>query len=86
MLKTGDDHLRGLRDGRVVYLGSERIDDVTTHPAFSEAARTVARMYDLKRSTALLDVCSYKLADERHSAWWLPAKTKDDLRLRMQCS
>ena len=44
MLKTGDDHLRGLRDGRVGYLGSERIDDVTTHPAFSEAARTVARM------------------------------------------
>jgi 4-hydroxyphenylacetate 3-monooxygenase len=34
MLKTGKEHVESLRDGRVVYLGSERIDDVTTHPAF----------------------------------------------------
>ena len=32
MLKTGSEHLESLRDGRVVYIGSERVDDVTTHP------------------------------------------------------
>ena len=43
MLRTGKEHLESLRDGRVVYVGGERIDDVTRHPAFREAAQTVAR-------------------------------------------
>lgn len=86
MLKTGEDHLRGLRDGRVVYIGNERVEDVTAHPAFARAAKTVGRMYDLKRSDALLDACTYEEAGDRHTAWWLRAKTKDDLRLRMSCS
>ena len=34
MLRTGQEHLESLRDGRVVYIGSERVDDVTIHPAF----------------------------------------------------
>ena len=38
MLKTGAQHLESLRDGRVVYVGDERIDDVTTHPAFRNGA------------------------------------------------
>ena len=42
MLRTGKEHLETLRDGRVVYVGGERIDDVTTHPAFRGAAQTVA--------------------------------------------
>ena len=48
MLKTGQEHLESLQDGRVVYIGSERVEDVTTHPAFRNAARTVAAIYDMK--------------------------------------
>ena len=48
MLRTGKEHLESLRDGRVVYVGGERIDDVTRHPWFREAAKTVAGLYDLK--------------------------------------
>ena len=48
MLKTGSEHLRQLDDGRVVYIGSEKVEDVTTHPAFRNAARTVASIYDMK--------------------------------------
>ena len=36
MLRTGKEHLELLRDGRVVYVGGERIDDVTRHPAFRD--------------------------------------------------
>jgi 4-hydroxyphenylacetate 3-monooxygenase len=49
MLKSGADHLESLRDGRTVYVGSERIADVTRHRAFRNAARSVAALYDLKR-------------------------------------
>lgn len=43
---TGTEYLESLRDGRQVYVYGERVSDVTTHPAFRNAARTVVRMYD----------------------------------------
>jgi 4-hydroxyphenylacetate 3-monooxygenase len=45
-IKTGEDHLRSLRDGRAVYIDGERVADVTTHPAFRDAVRTAAALYD----------------------------------------
>jgi len=52
MLRSGKEHLESLRDGRVIYIGSERVDDVTRHPAFRNAAGTVAGLYDLKADPA----------------------------------
>ena len=43
---TGEEYLESLRDGREVWLYGERVADVTTHPAFRNAARMVARLYD----------------------------------------
>src|ERR671938_501980 len=43
---TGEEYLESLRDGREVYIYGERVKDVTTHPAFRNSARTVARLYD----------------------------------------
>jgi len=85
MLKSGKDHLEGLRDGRTIYIGSEKIDDVTTHPAFAHAAQTIAAMYDAKRAAENLDLFSFEEDGERYSMWYLRAKTKDDLRKRMNC-
>ena len=65
MLKTGSEHLESLRDGRVVYIGSERVDDVTTHPAFRNAARTVAAIYDMKLADR--DAMSFEEGGERYS-------------------
>ncbi len=43
---TGEQYLESLRDGRAVYIDGERVEDVTTHPAFRNSARSVARLYD----------------------------------------
>ncbi|MGC1249391.1 MAG: 4-hydroxyphenylacetate 3-hydroxylase N-terminal domain-containing protein, partial [Xanthobacteraceae bacterium] len=43
---TGKEYLESLRDGREVYVYGERVEDVTTHPAFRNAARSIARLYD----------------------------------------
>ena len=43
---TGAEYLESLRDGREVYIYGERVKDVTTHPAFRNAARSIARLYD----------------------------------------
>ncbi|HVN88870.1 MAG TPA: 4-hydroxyphenylacetate 3-hydroxylase N-terminal domain-containing protein [Candidatus Binataceae bacterium] len=43
---TGAEFLESLHDSREVWLRGERIKDVTTHPAFRNSARMLARMYD----------------------------------------
>lgn len=79
MLKTGAEHLEQLRDGRTVYVGAEKVEDVTTHPAFRNAARSIADIYDMKRSDAAL---AFEDGGERYSNYFLKARTKQDLEKR----
>ena len=44
--RPATEYLELLRDGRAVYIYGERVKDVTTHPAFRNTARMVARLYD----------------------------------------
>src|SRR5262249_9138313 len=46
-LRTGAEYLRSLQDGRQVYLDGEAVADVVRHPAFREAARSIAGLYDI---------------------------------------
>src|SRR5215472_9512754 len=46
-MRTGSDYLRSLNDGRQVFVDGECVKDVTAHLAFREAARSVARLYDI---------------------------------------
>ena len=43
---TGDEYVESLRDGRTVYFQGDKVRDVTTHPAFRNSVRSVARLYD----------------------------------------
>ena len=43
---NGEQFLESLRDGREIYIYGERVKDVTTHPAFRNTSRMVARLYD----------------------------------------
>jgi len=43
---TGEEYVQSLCDGREVYLYGDRVKDVTTHPAFHNPVRMVARLYD----------------------------------------
>ena len=45
--RTGAEYVEGLRgDGREVWLGGERVRDVTSHPAFAGSLRGMAGFYD----------------------------------------
>ena len=55
MIKSGKEHLEQISDGRTVYVGDEKIKNVTTHPVFSRAAKTVADIYDLKHQSQYKD-------------------------------
>jgi 4-hydroxyphenylacetate 3-monooxygenase len=53
---TGKEYLESLRDGREVYVYGERVADVAAHPAFRNAARTIAKLYDALHDPATKDV------------------------------
>lgn len=79
-LMTSDDYLASLQDGRQVYLYGERIADVTAHPAFRNAARSVARLYDTLHDPAQRDLLT--AVDDygiRTHKFFRPAKSAQDL-------
>ena len=53
---TGAEYLASLRDEREIYVYGERVDDVTAHPAFRNAARSIARLYDALHDPQQKDV------------------------------
>jgi len=53
---TGSEYLESLRDDREVWLHGERVKDITTHPAFRNSARSVARLYDALHNPKYHDV------------------------------
>src|SRR5499427_6220062 len=53
---TGAEYLESLRDGREIWIYGERVKDVTTHPAFRNTVRMIARLYDALHDPAKKDV------------------------------
>jgi 4-hydroxyphenylacetate 3-monooxygenase len=53
---TGGEFIESLRDGREVWVYGERVKDVTTHPAFRNTVRMIARMYDAMHDPARKDL------------------------------
>jgi 4-hydroxyphenylacetate 3-monooxygenase len=60
MLRSGTEHLESLRDRRRIFIGSEQVDDPTRHPAFRNAAQTLAKLYDMKADPGLRDEMTYE--------------------------
>src|ERR1700685_1439532 len=86
MLATGSEKLESMCDGRVVYIGAERVDDVTSHPAFRNGARTIAALYDLKADPAKHDLFTFEDNGERIGLQWLRCRTREDLARRMRAT
>jgi 4-hydroxyphenylacetate 3-monooxygenase len=53
---TGTEYIESLKDGRAVYIDGERVRDVTTHPAFRNSVRSLARLYDALHDPETRDV------------------------------
>src|SRR6202043_440421 len=43
---TSQEYIESLRDGREIWIYGERVKDVTSHPAFRNTVRMLARLYD----------------------------------------
>jgi 4-hydroxyphenylacetate 3-monooxygenase len=82
MLKTGAEYLESLRDGRTIFVGNERVTDVTTHPVFRNGAQSIADIYDMKCAPENRDRMTFEENGERYSGYFLRARSKEDLEFR----
>lgn len=58
-LRTGEEYLRALRDGRQVFVDGECVSDVTSHRAFARAARSLANLYDIAAAPENREIMTY---------------------------
>ncbi|HXQ51190.1 MAG TPA: 4-hydroxyphenylacetate 3-hydroxylase N-terminal domain-containing protein [Stellaceae bacterium] len=84
-LRSGADYIDAIRDdGRRVFIDGEVVRDVTSHPAFREAVRSVARLYDLAaapENRAVMTFPSPASGKPVLRCWQIP-KTVADLSAR----
>jgi 4-hydroxyphenylacetate 3-monooxygenase len=73
--KTGAEHIKSLKDGRTVYIDGELVADVTQHPAFRNAVRSAAMLYDFQSKPENIELMTFKPegSSRRVSrAWQMP--------------
>ena len=81
---SGREYLESLRDGRRVLLGDEVVEDVTTHPAFRNAASTFAQVYDRRTSPEFRDLMVCKEDGEQFATYFLQPRSRADLERRYE--
>jgi len=83
-LKTPQEYIESLKDGRVVYCNGERVADVTDHPVLNVCRDWMAMDYVLNNDPAFQDLLTEVREDgERVSFALVPQRSREDLlRLR----
>src|SRR5438309_1375000 len=80
--RTGEQYIKGLQQQeREVWLGGERVKDVTTHPGLANGVRSVAALYDMQHDPALRDEMTYvsPATGDRVGLSFLMPRSHDDL-------
>ncbi len=83
--RTGAEYLQGLQARRTeIWLGDERLSDVTAHPALRRGARSVAHLYDMQHDPALRDEMTYRspTSGKRVGLSFITPRSLDDLQRR----
>src|SRR5262245_8030146 len=83
--RTGKEFLAGLKSPREVWVNSEKVSDVTAHPALAGAARTLAEVFDLQHQAA--DVCLMpdpETGEPINISHMIP-RSREDLAQRHRC-
>lgn len=60
MIRTPEQYIESLRDGRIIYLNGEKIPDVTKHPLMKGAINNRARSYALAHDPKWRDLITMK--------------------------
>ncbi|MFC3723045.1 4-hydroxyphenylacetate 3-hydroxylase family protein [Neoaquamicrobium sediminum] len=86
-VRSGKQFVDGLKASqRDVWINGEKIEDVTTHPAFTRIVHQLARLYDAQVDPATRDKLTYVVPEtgERAGMAFMPARTAADLARRRE--
>ena len=79
-LKTVEEYLESIRDGREVYLDGEKVDDVTSHPILKNLADYASADYEMALDPRFQDLLTEVLPNgERVHFTFVSPKSKEDL-------
>jgi 4-hydroxybutyryl-CoA dehydratase/vinylacetyl-CoA-Delta-isomerase len=78
-LRTAEQYLKGLRDGREVYYRGERVDDVTQHPELGVAARHASIDFQLAEDPQYKGIAVHSDGDKEYSAYYRVPRHSQDL-------
>src|SRR5215216_6180085 len=87
-LRTGAEYLQSLCDGRQVFVDGKCVKDVVAHPAFRQAARSIARLFDIAAAPEMRETMTFpspKTGQPVLRAYQIP-RTHADLRARRLAS
>ena len=84
--RTGAEYVAGLRERAAeIYIGGERVKDVTQHPAFAGGLQTVAGLLDMQHDPATRDEMTYtspSTGDQVGLSFIMPRNAEDLARRR----
>ncbi len=75
----GEEYLERLRDRRDVWIGGERVADVTVHPDLARGAASLARLLDRQHAPETRDLLTFEADGERYPLALLQPKSVDDV-------
>jgi 4-hydroxybutyryl-CoA dehydratase/vinylacetyl-CoA-Delta-isomerase len=81
-LRSPEQYLEGLRDGREVYYRGERVEDVTEHAELGIAARHAALDFTLAEDPHFNELAVTKDEGESYSTYYRVPRSEDDLLKR----
>lgn len=80
--RTGKEYVAGLRDGREIWVGGERVTDVTDFPGFTGAVDAMAGLYDLQHERSDDCLCEHPVTGELINASHIIPRSRADLDRR----
>lgn len=84
-MRNGAQYIEAIKnDGRRVFIDGEEVRDVTVHPAFRDAVKTIANLYNISsdpKNSDIMTTTDPNTGDIYNSIWSLP-RNIDDLHAR----
>jgi 4-hydroxyphenylacetate 3-monooxygenase len=80
--RTGKEYVAGLRDGREIWLGGHRVEDVTEHPDFAGTLQSMSDLYDMQHEHADECLVAHHATGEPINVSHVIPRSRDDLLRR----
>ena len=84
MVRTGQQYIESLRDGRQVFLDGDLVSEVVDHPAYRNAVRSTAGLYDYQAAPENVEAMTFEspTSGERVNRYWQLPESYDQLVTR----